>query len=160
MKKNTKYYIAYGSNLNVRQMRYRCPHAAIVGTAELKGWRLGFRGSMTGSYLTIEPDEDGMVPVAVWAVDEEDERALDRYEGYPTFYYKKEITIECKRYCLKQIRKIDAFVYIMHEDRPHGVPYQHYVETCMEGYETFGFDRNILKKAVADAPKYAKEDLT
>ena len=28
-----KYYIAYGSNLNVEQMRYRCPDAKIVGTS-------------------------------------------------------------------------------------------------------------------------------
>ncbi|MGN1231560.1 MAG: gamma-glutamylcyclotransferase, partial [Anaerotignum sp.] len=27
-----KYYIAYGSNLNVRQMKFRCPTARIVGT--------------------------------------------------------------------------------------------------------------------------------
>ena len=49
-----RYYIAYGSNLNVRQMRMRCPHATILGTANLKGWELLFKGSKTGSYLTIE----------------------------------------------------------------------------------------------------------
>ena len=32
-----KYYIAYGSNLNVEQMRYRCPDAKVVGTAEING---------------------------------------------------------------------------------------------------------------------------
>ena len=30
-----RYYIAYGSNLNVEQMALRCPHATILGTAEL-----------------------------------------------------------------------------------------------------------------------------
>ena len=49
-----RYYIAYGSNLNVAQMRMRCPHATILGTAKLKGWELLFKGSKTGSYLTIE----------------------------------------------------------------------------------------------------------
>ena len=52
--KEKRYYIAYGSNLNVRQMRMRCPHATILGTANLKGWELFFKGSKTGSYLTIE----------------------------------------------------------------------------------------------------------
>ena len=33
----THLYIAYGSNLNVGQMRMRCPHATILGTANLKG---------------------------------------------------------------------------------------------------------------------------
>ena len=55
--KEKRYYIAYGSNLNVGQMRMRCPHATILGTANLKGWELLFKGSKTGSYLTIEESE-------------------------------------------------------------------------------------------------------
>ena len=61
-----RYYIAYGSNLNVEQMKHRCPDARVVGTATLEGWTLLFRGSKTGSYLTIEPKEGSSVPVAVW----------------------------------------------------------------------------------------------
>ena len=34
--KEKRYYIAYGSNLNVPQMRMRCPHATILGTSNLK----------------------------------------------------------------------------------------------------------------------------
>ena len=48
-----RYYIAYGSNLNVRQMRMRCPSARIIGTANLKDYELLFKGSKTGSYLTV-----------------------------------------------------------------------------------------------------------
>ena len=62
--KEKRYYIAYGSNLNVPQMRMRCPHATILGTANLKGWELLFKGSKTGSYLTIEECAGGTVPVA------------------------------------------------------------------------------------------------
>ena len=49
-----RYYIAYGSNLNVHQMRMRCPSARRIGTSELKGYELLFKGSKTGSYLTVE----------------------------------------------------------------------------------------------------------
>jgi len=91
-----RYYIAYGSNLNVPQMRMRCPHASILGTATLKGWEFLFKGSKTGSYLTIEQSENGSVPVVIWDVTEKDEKALDRYEGFPTFYYKKEIKVRYK----------------------------------------------------------------
>lgn len=87
--KEKRYYIAYGSNLNVRQMRMRCPHATILGTANLKGWELLFKGSKTGSYLTIEECEDGTVPVVIWEVTATDEAALDRYEGFPTFTTKE-----------------------------------------------------------------------
>ena len=84
-----RYYLAYGSNLNLTQMRWRCPDARVLGTAEIADYRLLFKGSKTGSYLTIEPFESGKVPVAVWEVSSADEERLDRYEGYPTFYYRK-----------------------------------------------------------------------
>ncbi len=54
----------------------------------IEGYRLLFKGSRTGSYLTIEPQEARSVPVAAWAT-EEDEAALDRYEGFPTFITKR-----------------------------------------------------------------------
>ena len=79
-----RYYLAYGSNLNVRQMKLRCPKATILGTAKLNGWELLFKGSKTGSYLTIEENENGSVPVVIWEVTPSDEKALDRYEGYPS----------------------------------------------------------------------------
>lgn len=31
-----KYYIAYGSNLSVGQMAYRCPDAKVIGTRSLR----------------------------------------------------------------------------------------------------------------------------
>ena len=80
---NKRYYIAYGSNLNIPQMRMRCPEARIIGTSVIKDYQLLFKGSKTGSYLTIEKMEGASVPAAVWEVTENDEKALDRYEGYP-----------------------------------------------------------------------------
>ena len=49
-----KYYIAYGSNLNVQQMKFRCPTARVVGTSVIRNYELLYKGSKTGSYLTIE----------------------------------------------------------------------------------------------------------
>ena len=57
-----KFYLAYGSNLSVRQMLQRCPGAVYVGTAKLKGWRLLFRKSQSGNYLTIEQRKRRTVP--------------------------------------------------------------------------------------------------
>lgn len=142
-----RYYIAYGSNLNIRQMKRRCPGATILGTANLKGWELLFKGSGTGSYLTIEECEGGTVPVVIWDVTPADEAALDRYEGFPSFYYKKEIRLQYKGIRTGKRRTVTAFAYIMHEDRPVGVPSQYYMTACMEGYETFRFDRKVLAAA-------------
>ena len=142
------FYLAYGSNLNVRQMKLRCPTARVVGTAEIKDYELLFKGSKTGSYLTIEPKEGGIVPVAVWEVKEQDVRLLDRYEGWPRFYYKKDMEIRYKGIRTGRHRTVTAFVYIMHEDREIGIPSNRYISTCIEGYNDFEFNLNILFDAV------------
>ncbi len=136
-----RYYIAYGSNLNVRQMRMRCPHATICGTARLDGWELLFKGSKTGSYITVEKKPGSSVPVGVWEVTPADEKALDCYEGFPNFYYKEELTLPIKGIHTGKIRKRRVFVYIMHETRPIGIPSIPYMQTCIRGYDDFGFDR-------------------
>ena len=137
-----KYYIAYGSNLNTAQMKYRCPDAIPIGTAWIHGYQLLFKGSKTGSYLTIEKAEKSKVPVVIWAVSNADEKRLDCYEGYPNFYYKKEMK------AIVSGKKIKAFVYIMHEDRPLGIPSNLYVRTCAQGYLDFGFDLKYLRLAL------------
>lgn len=142
-----RYYIAYGSNLNVAQMKRRCPNATILATANLKGWELLSKGSLTGSYLTIEKNESGSLPVAIWEVTPTDELALDRYEGYPNFYYKKNIKLTCKGIRTGKRRTITAFVYIMHEDRPIGIPSEFYLKTCLDGYGAFMFDKRVLMRA-------------
>ena len=142
-----RYYIAYGSNLNIRQMRMRCPSARIIGTSEIPDYELLFKGSKTGSYLTIESKEGSRIPVAAWEVSAEDELALDRYEGFPTFYYKKELMLPIKGIRSGKIRQRNTFVYIMHEDRPFGVPSNFYMQTCLSGYKSFGFDHKFLYEA-------------
>lgn len=144
-----KFYIAYGSNLNVEQMKVRCPDSKIVGTAFIPNYQLLFRGSKTGSYLTIEPKAYCCVPVAVWEVTPTDEKNLDRYEGYPAFYYKQNFTIAVQTNSGKTV--LEAFAYIMHQDRPLGEPAPWYIHTCLAGYRTFDFDTDYFAKAIQES---------
>lgn len=146
-----RYYIAYGSNLHVEQMRMRCPGAVPLGTGYLNSYGLLFRGSMSGAYLTIEPRAGYRVPVAVYSVTASDERALDRYEGYPAFYYKKTMRVTYTGIVSGREKTVDAFVYIMHENRPRGVPSQGYVRTCRTGYREWALDPAPLVRAVEEA---------
>ena len=139
-----RFYLAYGSNLNIPQMQRRCPTAKIVGVAEIKDYELLFKGSKTGSYLTIEPQKGATVPVAVWEVGESDEHNLDIYEGYPKFYYKREVKIRYKGINTGRSRTVKAFIYIMHEERKLGVPTGRYLRTCLDGYDSFGFDYDYI----------------
>lgn len=132
-------YIAYGSNMDMDQMEYRCPHASFVGTAVLKGWRLMFKGSRTGNYATIERDGRCTVPVVLWEIDQLDEHYLDRYEGYPNFYYKTEMDVPGWG---------RAMVYIMHEYRRLGSPTKQYYGVLENAYRRFRFPRRILRTAL------------
>lgn len=148
----SKYYLAYGSNLSTAQMAGRCPDAVYVGMAEIADYQLLFKGSQTGSYLTVEPKAGKKVPVLVWRISERDERNLDRYEGYPEFYYKREITVQMKSLTDGMpLGKIDALIYIMHEERTLGCPTLRYYKVCLEGYNRFGFPSIILEQALKDS---------
>lgn len=153
MKINKKLYLAYGSNLSIDQMRFRCPGARIVGTAEIKNYRLLYKGSKSGSYATIEPAKGHKVPVLVWTITPEDEASLDRYEGFPTFYYKKDFMVEITKLRIRpgeqevNYGKHKAMAYIMDEKRPFGFPSMSYENVIKEGYKFFGFDEEILKDA-------------
>lgn len=140
-------YIAYGSNLNVEQMTCRCPTAKVYGKAILKGYRLLFKGRPDNAYLTIEPKVGGEVPVVIWDIKLSDEISLDRYEGYPSFYYKEDIPVE-----LETGEVVEAMVYIMTNkirDRINlNLPSEYYLNAVSEGYEEFGFDLKYLEEAI------------
>ncbi|MCD7785744.1 MAG: gamma-glutamylcyclotransferase [Oscillospiraceae bacterium] len=150
-----RYYIAYGSNLNVYQMGRRCPGAKVIGTSVIPDYELLFKGSKTGAYLTIEKKTGSEVPVVAWEVTKEDELSLDHYEGCPQFYYKAEMVLPIKGILTAKTRERNCFVYIMHEDRPLGVPTSYYVYTCLDGYRRFGFDQEILIQAYANSRQEA-----
>ena len=130
-----KYYLAYGSNLNKKQMGYRCPGAVPVGTAEILGYRLAFRRG----YLTIEPDAEERVPVGVWKITQANERALDRYEGYPRFYFKKSVKV-----MTESGKALNGMVYIMQDGHPVERPTTNYANTCLQGCRDFGISPRKL----------------
>ena len=143
-----KYYLAYGSNLSIAQMVQRCPNAVYVGKATIKDYQLLFKGS----YLTIEKKEGASVPVLVWKITEYDEARLDRYEGFPTFYYKESMNVEVTSLLGDvSLGNVDALIYIMHEERKLGLPSLHYYEVCLDGYAHFGFDPEFLENALTDS---------
>lgn len=137
------FYGAYGSNLNKSQMAWRCPGASEAGTAVLKDYRLMFKGSKSGAYLTVEKEKGYEVPLGIWEVNEDHVKSLNRYEGFPDFYYIKEFNLKCN-----DGKRHKVFVYIMHEDRKLATPNSYYIKVCQEGYRDFGFDEDILIDAI------------
>lgn len=72
-------------------------------------------------------------------------------------YYKAEMKLPIKGIRTGKIRNRRVYVYIIHEDRPHGMPSGYYVCTCLEGYHYFGFDEDVLLKAVGNSSRNCHE---
>jgi len=141
-KNSNKIYLAYGSNLNLEQMGYRCPYAVPLGPSELSGYRLMFRGGNRNAVATVEPEEGYSVPVLLWEITPRDEEALDRYEGWPRLYRKETVTVS------HNSKPVEAMVYIMNEIYPLGLPGEYYLNVIAEGYASAGFDTAVLDEAV------------
>jgi len=131
-----RYYIAYGSNMNTEQMAVRCPTAKVVGTATLNGWRLQFNG-----VATIVPESGASTPVVVWSIEDADERSLDRYEGFPCFYYKKYLTVELND------KRLTAMVYVMMAGHAEAEPSEYYYNSIERGYKSAGICDGTLAAA-------------
>lgn len=137
-----KFYIAYGSNLNMEQMAWRCPDARPVYKGYLKGYELFYAGSKSGNYATIRKKEGAVTPVGIWEISIADELALDRYEGYPIFYYKDIIKLDING------KEIKAIVYIMRKDAKEGLPSGGYISTVRQGYRDFGLDEKYITESL------------
>ena len=118
-------------------MEHRCPGASVVGTSEVKGYELLFRG-----VATIEPKEGASVPVLLWKISPENEKALDRYEGWPRLYRKEDMEVELEG------KTVSAMVYVMNDGRQAAMPSDYYYNVIAEGYRTAGMDEAVLEQAL------------
>lgn len=137
-----KLYFAYGANLNISNMRYRCPDAVAVESFDLAGWSLAFSG-----VATIRPDPVGVVSGALWAISDEDEQALDTFEGWPTLYRKEILTCD----------GLEFMVYVMNSDRAW-LPSSGYFMSIAQGYRDWGLDFARLEAALAKTQQEIDHD--
>lgn len=145
-------YVAYGSNLNISQMKYRCPGAKLYGTGEISDYELQFKGQPHSAFATIAPKEGASVPVAVWEISQKNEQALDRYEGCPSHYFKQDVPVQLDG------EEVSAMVYIMNLKMGFGLPSPYYYQTVLEGYHDCGLDTDTLEEAIKDsAQKFYRE---
>lgn len=123
-------------------MAARCPYARIYAKGVLNNWELVYRGSETNSHATIIKKSGSTVPVLVWEIQPRDEYRLDIYEGYPRYYFKRNIMVEIDG------RKKKAMVYIMDKWQLPGRPSATYVDTIRQGYVDNDMDMSIFEKSL------------
>lgn len=150
-----KLYIAYGSNLNKRQMYGRCPGAKFLGTGVIENYALQFKGSLHGAHATIAPQEGSAVPVGIWRIQKRDEKNLDMYEGYHErgycYYDKEQIPVK-----FENGMEIKGMVYIMDRAKDFGYPTKGYYYTVLQGYRDCGLDTNVLEEALKGSMEQAQ----
>ena len=147
-----KLYFAYGSNINLDQMRYRCPDAKVIDTVTLPDYELLFRGYDGSGLATIEPKKGSVVHGLLWRITSRCERSLDHYEGFPSLYDKRDVTVRDS-----QGRSISVMAYVMVGGRhlTPATPSNFYYQGIRDGYRQTG----LPQEALGDALEHARQEV-
>ncbi|MCD7862846.1 MAG: gamma-glutamylcyclotransferase [Lachnospiraceae bacterium] len=151
--KNTskKLYVAYGSNLDLGQMKHRCPDATVYGSGKIQNYELTFWGNWRrNGVATIVPHQKFFVPVGVFKISATDEENLDIYEGWPHLYRKENIQVK-----MDDGETVTAMIYLMNKNgMVESSPSPGYFHTISIGYSDFGFDLDVLEFAAEKVARH------
>ena len=130
------FYFAYGSNLNLFQMKRRCKDSIFLKKINLKDFRLTFRSKYRAA--DIEPKKNSIVPGGLFDISKSDEKKLDFYEDYPILY---------KKYYFYYYGK-KIMTYTMVNKTHFKFPTQRYLNIVKRGYKDCGLESKFLKRAL------------
>jgi len=125
------YYFAYASNLNRKQMAERAPESKPKFIATLPNFKLSFtaRPGRQGGVASITPHRGEKVLGAVYEISERDLKRLDNYEGYPTIYDRRKVTV-----WTETNESIEAITYIKIDQSRALPPSPEYLAVIQQGY--------------------------
>ena len=129
-------YFAYGSNLNLFQMKRRCKDSVFLKKINLKDFRLTFRSKYRAA--DIEPKKNSIVPGGLFDISKSDEKKLDVYEDYPILYRKFYFTYYGKK----------VMTYTMVKKTPFRFPTERYLNVVKRGYKDCGLDNKYLTQGL------------
>ena len=129
-------YFAYGSNLNLFQMKRRCKDSVFIKKYELKGYRLNFRSKYRAA--DIEKSKNSLVPGALFEISKSDEKKLDVYEDFPVLYTKLYFSYYNKK----------VMTYIMVNKTEFRYPTERYLNVVKRGYKDCKLNMKYLTKAL------------
>ena len=130
------YFFAYGSNLNKKQMKERCPDSKPLSAVTLHHYKLVFVGwsrQWRGGVTSIKPFRGEKVPGAVYELSERDLRRLDKYEGYPDNYTRVNVTVNNEFG-----DRIECVTYVKAGQLEETPPSKEYLSVIQQGYKDWG----------------------
>src|SRR6056300_800171 len=129
-------YFAYGSNLNLFQIKKRCKDSIFLKKINLKDFRLTFRSKYRAA--DIEPKKNSIVPGALFEISKSDEKKLDIYEDYPALYKKYYFNYQKKKIMTYTMVKKTSFMFQT----------KRYLNVIKKEYKDCNLDKKYLKKAL------------
>ena len=129
-------YFAYGSNLNLFQMKRRCKDSVFLKKYELKGYKLNFRSKYRAA--DIEKSKNSIVPGALFEISKSDEKKLDVYEDFPILYKKLYFSYYNKT----------VMTYIMVNKTEFRYPTERYLNLVKQGYKDCKLNFDYLTRAL------------
>lgn len=147
MSHKIRYYAAFGSNMNLEDMKKRCPFASRIGVGEIADFEIVFRGEPPRVYATLTEKPGSVVPVVLWQITPSDESSLDEYEDFPHLYRKEEIAVRIDG------ASVVSMLYLMngYEIAP---PSDQYFNSILAGYLQNGLPAESLKLARKNADRH------
>jgi hypothetical protein len=132
---STQPYFAYGSNMNIEQMKDRCPTAVQKGVAKLPKHRFLIN---TRGVASVEPDKKADVYGVLWNITAADEAVLDRYEGVNSgLYLKRVLDVQM------DARVVPALIYVAANNH-YGSSRLRYLETILKGAADNGLPQEYV----------------
>ena len=146
-----KIYFAYGANTNKQAMARRCPKAKPIGAGHIVNYKLKFNN--VADIVKVE-DHIHDVPCVIWEITPDCEKALDRFEGFPSLYRKVDVEgYMGENYFYENgsiPTKINGFVYKMNYSGFH-TPSPYYVRGIRDGLKGFFTDYDMVDRHIDQA---------
>jgi len=130
-------YFAYGSNLDMAQMRTRCPESRFYNLGILNDYELIFCGhskKRKGGVASVRECAGSFVEGVLYQITSSDLHSLDRSEGFPISYIRKPMTIQIDPH-----QTVRALVYVK-ENAELSDPHPDYLGIISEAYTRFNFN--------------------
>ena len=149
-------YFAYGSNLDLPQMKRRCPSSKLISKGSLSGYRLTFNrfsSGWGGGVADVIQEKGSKVWGLVFEISDTDLERLDRYEGYhkdwTSLYERWQAIIETPNGLVS-----DVWVYTVVEKQKFVKPTIEYLQIIKDAAVKWNFPKAYLLEAYV----YSTED--
>jgi len=157
-------YFAYGSNLDLPQMKRRCPSSKLISKGSLSGYRLTFNrfsSGWGGGVADVIQEQGYEVWGLVFEISDSDLERLDRYEGC----YKEQTSLYERWKAVIDIpngQVCDVWVYTVVEKQKFVPPTSEYLQIIKDAAVKWNFPKNYqddwyLIPCTTDFPSTFKE---